>query len=109
MKKIILGVLGVALLCSCSKDEYEVSPTYLEQQLSFEGDYITYYVINAQGMISETLVATYEGVEYTTDDMPRDNGDTFVFPITYPNLAVTLDSNIPKEQITFTLGGKQIN
>jgi len=109
MKKIILGVLSVALLCSCSKDEYEVSPTYLEQQPSFEGDYITYYVINAQGMISETLVATYEGVEYTTDDMPRDNGDTFVFPITYPNLAVTLDSNIPKELITFTLGGKQIN
>ena len=72
MKKIILGVLSLALLCSCSKDEYE-------------------------------------GVEYTTDDMPRDNGDTFVFPITYPNLAVTLDSNIPKELITFTLGGKQIN
>ena len=109
MKKIILGVLSVALLCSCSKDEYEVSPTYLEQQLSIEGDYITYYVINAKDMVSETLVATYEGVEYTTDDMPRDNGDIFVFPITYPNLAVTLDSNIPKELITFTLNGKQIN
>ena len=108
MKKIILGVLSVALLCSCSKDEYEVSPTYLEQQLSFEGDYITYYVVNAKDMLNETLVATYEGVEYTTDDMPRDNGGSFDFPITYPNLAVTLDSNIPREQIKFTLGDKEL-
>tara|TARA_R100000315_G_scaffold57365_1_gene31997 strand:- start:65 stop:397 length:333 start_codon:yes stop_codon:yes gene_type:complete len=108
MKKLLLSAMSVAMLCSCSKDDYEVSPMYLEQQLSIEGDYITYYVINAKDMVNETLVATYEGNEYTTNEMPQDNGDVFMFPITYPNLAVTLDSNIPRELITFKIGNYEL-
>ena len=108
MKKLLLSVMSVAMLCSCSKDDYEAHPMYLEQQLSIEGDYITYYVINAQDMVNETLVATYKGNDYTTNEMPQDNGDVFMFPITYPNLAVTLDSNIPRELITFKIGNYEL-
>jgi len=108
MKKLLLGVLGIATLSSCSKEQYEPSPTYLVSQHDTTQGYTTYYVVNARERVGETLTATYQGEEYTGNQMPLENGDNFIFPISYPNLAVTLTDNIPRDEVIFNLGGLEL-